>query len=355
MERASSFASAVMVIGLATLATPDARAQTADMINGLRVFPFNIQAGANSTLTITDTAGQPPNPPTPTSLPLAGGAIIDERNYAPFNAANRHDLQLSSNGGTSAAPFDFQNEGIDVSMDVTLTAGVTAAPRKEAGFIFSSPMGSGQFIVNTDAHEIAAFGGPFIFHQFKTATYQFNSGDTANLRIIYQPPPRDMGGTIIGDGTIEYRVKLNGGAEQIAGPFPIDNDESGLFTNTTVAAYAQAAGANAGDFITARFENFDVSAPPEPVDGDADFDEDGDVDGQDFLVWQRGLGSSGVGLGMGDATGDTNVDADDLAVWKAQFGDLGAPVATVPEPASLFLAGGAALLFGVRRRKANMS
>jgi hypothetical protein len=67
---------------------------------------------------------------------------------------------------------------------------------------------------------------------------------------------------------------------------------------------------------------------------DADFDGDGDVDGQDFLTWQRGLGQVGTGTLMtGDANDDNDVDGDDLAIWRQQFGP-GAPVTAIPEPAS---------------------
>lgn len=53
----------------------------------------------------------------------------------------------------------------------------------------------------------------------------------------------------------------------------------------------------------------------------ADFDADGDVDGADFLAWQRGLGLSGNAVAAdGDADGDKNVDGVDLGYWKTQFG-----------------------------------
>jgi predicted outer membrane repeat protein len=51
-----------------------------------------------------------------------------------------------------------------------------------------------------------------------------------------------------------------------------------------------------------------------------DFDFDGDVDGRDFLIWQRGFGaSSPVGQDDGDATGDGDVDGNDLAVWQMTY------------------------------------
>ena len=61
-----------------------------------------------------------------------------------------------------------------------------------------------------------------------------------------------------------------------------------------------------------------VSAPPTL---NADFDEDNVVDGQDFLIWQRGFGiGSGATHGQGDADEDAAVNAADLAVWQTQFG-----------------------------------
>jgi pimeloyl-ACP methyl ester carboxylesterase len=53
----------------------------------------------------------------------------------------------------------------------------------------------------------------------------------------------------------------------------------------------------------------------------ADFDDDADVDGRDFLVWQRG--------GSPDS-----LSADDLSLWQAQYGSAGlnAPLTAVPEP-----------------------
>jgi hypothetical protein len=92
-----------------------------------------------------------------------------------------------------------------------------------------------------------------------------------------------------------------------------------------------------------------VDAPTE----DADFDDDGDVDGQDFLVWQRGLGVAAATPAQGDADDDDDVDANDLAIWRSQFGE---PAATaIPEPATIGLglaAVVAAAMFARRRKTA---
>ncbi|MBX3426186.1 MAG: hypothetical protein KF688_10940 [Pirellulales bacterium] len=69
-----------------------------------------------------------------------------------------------------------------------------------------------------------------------------------------------------------------------------------------------------------------------------DFDEDGDVDGRDFLIWQR---SPAVG---------------DLAAWRQHFGTSGPPAAVTatPEPASWSLALLAGLAGGCWRRKRSL-
>ena len=85
---------------------------------------------------------------------------------------------------------------------------------------------------------------------------------------------------------------------------------------------------------------------------DADFDGDGDVDGADFLTWQRGVGV-GTTQGAGDANGDAAVNVVDLAIWKAQFGPNAVAVAAaVPEPTGVALAGLATIggLVGSTRR-----
>lgn len=69
-------------------------------------------------------------------------------------------------------------------------------------------------------------------------------------------------------------------------------------------------------------ENPRAAAPPLT----ADFDCDAEVDGADFLVWQRGFGiTPGATRSQGDATSDGNVDGDDLLQWSSQFGNSHIP------------------------------
>lgn len=82
----------------------------------------------------------------------------------------------------------------------------------------------------------------------------------------------------------------------------------------------------------------------EGTSGDADFNGDDDVDGEDFLSWQRNFGNpdglpANVLEFFGDANGDEAIDGADLDIWESQYGP-GSPLlgaSAVPEPSSLFL------------------
>jgi glucose/arabinose dehydrogenase len=70
---------------------------------------------------------------------------------------------------------------------------------------------------------------------------------------------------------------------------------------------------------------------------DADFDEDGVVDGRDFLVWQRNFDTT-EGYGSdGDANHDGLVNTSDLAIWQDQYTSSSSELTashSIPEPAS---------------------
>lgn len=80
------------------------------------------------------------------------------------------------------------------------------------------------------------------------------------------------------------------------------------------------------------FDNVSLALVDIPSGNPGDFDTDGDVDGRDFLLWQRGDSPNGVS--------GVSVSGDDLADWQANYPSaLVANVSAVPEPASLLLVG----------------
>lgn len=96
-----------------------------------------------------------------------------------------------------------------------------------------------------------------------------------------------------------------------------------------------------------------------PVAPSADYDDNGHIDGNDFLVWQRQFGTSVTPFSGADGSGNGMVDAADLTLWKGAFGSSTPAgeisAAAVPEPGSMLLGamGGVFLLarFAVGRRK----
>lgn len=110
---------------------------------------------------------------------------------------------------------------------------------------------------------------------------------------------------------------------------------SSTFTDADIAAFAAAFDATSqSQTATAFFDNFIVR---DILPGD--FDEDGDVDGNDFLTWQRGGSPSPL-------------SAADLTDWQNNYGNfpLVASATAVPEPTAGSLVWLAVLcLFGQRR------
>jgi len=133
-------------------------------------------------------------------------------------------------------------------------------------------------------------------------------------------------------------------------PGPINTSSTSLSIGAWKKALTEAGSANNNSGFPGFIDEVrisDVALTPDqflgavagPVES-ADFDESGDVDGLDFLIWQQNVGTlTGANLAMGDANGDGAVNDLDLTVWKGSFGaPATAAIARVPEPPSLILA-----------------
>jgi hypothetical protein len=71
-----------------------------------------------------------------------------------------------------------------------------------------------------------------------------------------------------------------------------------------------------------------------------DYNQNGDVDAADYVVWRDALAQGGPGHADGNQDGET--DAADYDIWKAHFGSTSAALGaratdSTPEPATLLI------------------
>jgi hypothetical protein len=127
------------------------------------------------------------------------------------------------------------------------------------------------------------------------------------------------------------------------------------FTFNRIRAFAGAMAAT-GPYASLAFDELRIGTTygdvaPIATNVDADFDNDDAVNGNDFLIWQRGLGA-GTDNATGDADGNMMVDNADLTAWKGAFGPASVAAASaVPEPAAATLAGILGLALAAKRRR----
>jgi len=164
------------------------------------------------------------------------------------------------------------------------------------------------------------------------------------------------------NGNQVYWILSWGGANYsgTATTLRLENDADGIFSppfdgvlpNTSLQAlqFTEAATANstnndddyaitagASTWVNNPNNSFTLVDPPEPDSGD--FDNDDEVNGEDFLTWQLNAGGPGD-FEDGDANHDGDIDGDDLVIWEDQYNTpppLVANLAAVPEPNAVAL------------------
>lgn len=170
--------------------------------------------------------------------------------------ANRHAWFLSYDG-MNVAKLPLGTAGWVASFDLTLI-GSPAAPRKEAGFLMHIEMpwgySEGQFIVNSDAGEVVAFGWPFPFYSFNTQHgLSYTSGQTIHLGVkLYRDP-------------VDNLVKVVYEAGGYSSPALALDFQSGLGNWISLGGYlqVQVAPNNPANAGAALFNN--IYAVPEPA------------------------------------------------------------------------------------------
>ena len=248
-----------------------------------------------------------------------------------FNGPLQNDGQVLSSGGSQTYLGGLTNNTtIALTGDTLLFGDVTSAGEiivaNSAFATFHDPVVSTGNITVMDDSQVLFLGG------------LTGSVASSSLRIegVGDDPAASL--QVVGDTTFDgmLSVSLDDGI------VPALGDEFTLATST---------GLFSGSFDTLDLPSltsglaWSVDVGPSQlalqvvIPTSADFDSDGDVDGVDFLTWQRGFGI-GTSTAEGDANGDNIVNAADLAIWESQYGGTSAAPAlttAVPEPGGLLL------------------
>ncbi len=228
--------------------------------------------------------------------------------------------------GTQVAYVAGQNTSANSELFLTPITGGTGNSIRVSD---PAPSNSGAFDVSTSIS-----GGQIVFSNDSSQIYYLGDFDTEGVRDLYvvdttektglEPSPFTfVGATIVSSDrfgmrfelditVIDTQISVTGESSQDAGG-PGQGDVEDIFSG------AQGGGS------TLTLDGASTLLMLLPTDGD--FDGDGDVDGFDFLTWQRGFG--------------TTFNASDLAAWETNYGSgAGAALASaanVPEPTSALL------------------
>lgn len=256
------------------------------------------------------------------------------------------DGVLMSNGHGNVDNYTTVTASVDGSFDVDMWDNNTSRENGAINYVFlpyaSENLVAGQ--VGADGTVISSTGVGASPGEF-TLTKEAGAGSYL-LTIAGKTPSTGM---LLLNGAENAGVFDNTLVYEPAG-------DSFRITGIDLITFAEKSG---GSFVQPEdtpfsFAYIDYAAPPVmPSTGgflDADFDEDGAVDGDDLGIWKGAFGTTA----SGDADGDGDSDGGDFLVWQRQVGQTPAIGATgaVPEPGSVALTAiGLMAVAASRRRK----
>lgn len=266
--------------------------------------------------------------------------FTDENNDGELEGSGGTYMLIKNNGGPDTAPRVVQGALIDLDTDNDRVL--------DPGSIFSSWTVFDSIGINGETTENnAILYAPINFST--SAPTMPNIPDGAELVVVgfeieYFGRWGDSTGTTAADWHISNLTDNPASGRDNDGDLRQSGDPHGI--NRTNQFVETSQGVPYGTRIQSTLGSSNISI----LDGDFDaiydgeeFVFDGDVDGRDFLHWQRnfgfGLNASGepryATRRHGDANNDRVVDGADLAIWQANYGSgfsLAALGIAVPEP-----------------------
>lgn len=239
-----------------------------------------------------------------------------------YTAANFNAQVQSFTFGTFAEPgaFDTSGENIIINADSTVASG----PNGGAGFNgLNIDFDAADYQIEVEAKLLAGNTAP----EFNVMLGD-NDGDDSGPMMGSEDYNFTVETSNFNDVDFStFIIPLGSGSEtSIVNTFGFTNGGDGL-QNFDLSQMQIQAIEEAGGVLNLEIARFSIVERPEGAPGD--FDNDGDVDGADFLVLQQGLG--------------TTFDASDLLAWETAYGGAAlAAAAAVPEPTSCVM-----LLYGM--------
>jgi len=227
-----------------------------------------------------------------------------------YHATLVNDTAVSSLGGARHAKSDYWlGERVDFELNGAPSANadgddVIGIPDDEDGIEFITPLTPG---TNATIKAIASRNGGYLqaWADWNNDGDFFDAGERIiTNRLLYSDASQNF---------ITFAVPA-GASNQVYLRF-----RYGEFATAERAINTPFGPANSGeveDYFRA------IAAQPAVVVGiPGDFDQNGAVDGFDFLNWQRNMGrTTSASQANGNANGDSVVDGNDLAQWKQDFG-----------------------------------
>jgi hypothetical protein len=257
------------------------------------------------------------------------------------------NANLAFGGSTARATRVFASPlqvGSSVSIDFDNPLLQPFAPFASAGFGIRLNSGGGP--VTQSGSERLGF--------FTTSGFNddnWSTTDAAGFTNLGLSPSQTTSGakyvfTLTGVETYELRIlPLAGGAPIASRTGSLNNAGSGLIDSIEIVMFENGSGSGlpgVGSVATGEREFFFNNLSVTNATKTGDFDSNGVVDGEDFLIWQRQFGTNRP---EADGNSDGFVDGLDLGVWEAAFGtSVSTTSFAVPECGSVYLVG-VALLF----------
>ncbi len=280
-----------------------------------------------------------------------GGGIFSNTDLTGMHTTSVVNSTISGNTAATVGGGVYNIDGLTVIRHSTITNNA-ALPDKGSG--------------------VASFGDAATQTEFLSSVVAGNTNSDVDLVDLGGPPVNSLtsnGYNLIGAGNNLAAFGQSGDQTGVADPLlgPLADNGGPTMTHALLAgspaidmgdpaAVAGMDGVPTNDQRGAPFTRvsggpIDIGAfemQPIPAVAFGDYNQNGEVDAADYIVWRKTLGDAVANFSGADGDGDGTIGSGDYDVWRAHFGETvpvaGAgsgiaeqlvPIDTIPQPAAL--------------------